>query len=338
MKRLALALKQRKVASWKLEEVKELTELIKNNNTILIGSLEGFPADKLHEIRKKLRGKATIKVTKNTLFKIAAKNAGINTEKLEQYLTGPNVFIFTKDNPFLTNMFFENYKLRRYAMPGDKAEEEVVIPAGDTGMPAGPILSVFGKLKVQTKVQDGKVHVVKDTVVAKAGDVIPTEALPILQKLGIMPVYVKLKIKVAYHEGLVIPAENLKLDLEGYRSNIAEAYRNAFTLAVEIAYPVPDVLKFTISKVFKNAIALASEIGYLTPESAQAVISKAVAKAYALATAISRKVDLGVQLPAAQHTQTQQSTAEEKKEEKKEEEKKGPSEEEIGSGLASLFG
>ncbi|WP_338604777.1 50S ribosomal protein L10 [Sulfolobus tengchongensis] len=336
--KLALVLKHRKVASWKVEEVKELTELIKNNNTILIGSLEGFPADKLHEIRKKLRGRAVIKVTKNTLFEIAAKNAGINVEKLKEYLTGPNVFIFTKDNPFSISMFFENYKLRRYAMPGDKAEEEVVIPAGDTGMPAGPILSVFGKLKVQTRVQDGKVHVVKDTTIAKPGDVIPADALPILQKLGIMPVFVKLKIKAAYHENLVIPAEELKLDLEGYRNNVAEAYRNAFSLAVEIAYPEPEVLRFTISKSFRNAISIASEIGYITPESAQFVISKAVSRAYAIASAISGKVDLGVQLPSAQPQATQAKPAEEKKEEKKEEEKKGPSEEEIASGLSSLFG
>ncbi|AAK40672.1 50S ribosomal protein P1 [Saccharolobus solfataricus] len=42
---------------------------------------------------------------------------------------------------------------------------------------------------------------------------------------------------------------------------------------------------------------------------------------------------------AAQPQATQaQPAAEEKKEEKKEEEKKGPSEEEIASGLASLFG
>ncbi|WP_338600193.1 50S ribosomal protein P1 [Sulfolobus tengchongensis] len=41
---------------------------------------------------------------------------------------------------------------------------------------------------------------------------------------------------------------------------------------------------------------------------------------------------------AAQPQATQAKPAEEKKEEKKEEEKKGPSEEEIASGLSSLFG
>jgi hypothetical protein len=94
---VALTLKHKKIPAWKVEEVEELVNLIKNNKTILIGSLEEFPSDKLHEIRKKLRGKAVIKVTKNTLFEIAAKKAGIDIDKIKGYLTGPNVFIFTND-------------------------------------------------------------------------------------------------------------------------------------------------------------------------------------------------------------------------------------------------
>ena len=332
-----LVTQQKKIAQWKIEEVQELTQKLKEYHTIIIANIEGFPADKLHEIRKKLRGKAEIRVTKNTLFNIALKNAGYDTSKFEPYLTGSNAFIFTNMNPFELQLFLSKFKLKRYAMPGDKADEEVVIPAGDTGMPAGPILSTFGKLKVKTKVQDGKVHVIQDTVIAKPGDPIPVEAIPILQKLGIMPVYIKLRIKVAYEGGVLIPGDQLALNLDEYKSQVQSAYANAFALAVEIAYPVPEVLKVTAQKAARNAITLAAEIGYITPETAQAVISRAVAKAYALAAAISGKVDLGVQVP----TQTQaqpQAQAEKKEEKKEEEEKKGPSEEEIGGGLASLFG
>ncbi|ACP35899.1 ribosomal protein 60S [Sulfolobus islandicus Y.G.57.14] len=53
-----------------------------------------------------------------------------------------------------------------------------------------------------------------------------------------------------------------------------------------------------------------------------------------LKNAASMPVAVAAQPQAAQA----QPAAEEKKEEKKEEEKKGPSEEEIASGLASLFG
>ncbi|WP_205835757.1 50S ribosomal protein L10 [Metallosphaera hakonensis] len=324
---------ERKIPKWKIDEVAELEEKLRNSTTIMIADISGFPSDKLHEIRKKLRGKAEIKVTKNTLFLIAAKRAGIDASKIENYITGTNAFIFSNENPFAISIFLSRFKLKRYPMPGDKADEEVVIPAGDTGMTAGPILSTFGKLKVQTKVQDGKVHVVKDTLIAKPGDLIPAEAAPILQKLGIMPVYVKLRLKSAYHEGLVIPVSDLEINLDQYSSMIAEASRNSLALGVEIAYPVPEVLKLTLGKAHMRALALAGESGFLTPDTANAVVGRAVAKAYALLSAVSGKVDLGVEVPK------QQSVQEKKEEEKKEEEEeKKPSDEEVGGGLSSLFG
>uniref|UniRef100_A0A2U9INU7 Large ribosomal subunit protein uL10 n=1 Tax=Acidianus sulfidivorans JP7 TaxID=619593 RepID=A0A2U9INU7_9CREN len=325
---------QKKIPQWKINEVKELKEKILNNKTILIASLEGFPADKLHDIRKKFRDIAEIRVTKNTLFKIAAKEAGIDVSKLEKYLTGSNAFIFSNKNPFEISIMLSKFKLKRYALPGDKADEEVVIPAGDTGIPAGPMISVFGKLKIPTRVQDGKISVTKDTVVAEPGQEIPAEITPVLQKLGIMPVYVKLNLKVSYHDNLIITADQLEINLSEYSANIAEAYKNSLALGVEIAYPEPEILKITLGKAYRNAIALSRESGYITPETAETVFSNALAKAYALAGAISNKVDLGIQVQKPESKPEQK----EKKEEKKEEEKKGPSEEDMGSGIASLFG
>ncbi len=332
---MAVEVQERKIAKWKIDEVEELTEELKKNKTVIIASLEGFPADKLHEIRKQLRGKATVRVTKNSLFGIAAKNAGIDVSKLEKYLTGPNIFILTNDNPFTFSIFFDKFKLKRFAKAGDTAEEEVMIPAGDTGFAAGPVLSTFGKLKIKTRVQEGKIFVAEDTVIAKPGSKIPDDAIPILQKLGIMPVYIKLSLKGAYYEGLLIPSEEMKIDLDEYANNIAKAYRESMAVAVEIAYPVPEVLKLTLEKAYRNTMALAAEIGYITPETAEQVFSRAMAKAYALASALEGKVDLGINVPKA----PTQAPAEEKKEEKKqEEEKKGPSEEEIGGSISSLFG
>ncbi len=330
-----ISLQQHKIPQWKQDEVKELTELLKTYKTVLIIDLNKFPADKFHEIRKKFRKNSVIKVTKNTLFRLAAKQAGIDVSKLDQYLTGTNGFLFSNENPFTISLNINKFKLRRYAVPGDIAEEEVVIPAGDTGIPAGPVLSTFGKLKVQTRVQDGKIAVVKDTVIAKPGEPIPVDAIPILQKLGIMPVYIKLAIKAAYHEGLVITKDQLEIKVDEYKAQVLEAYRNALGLGVEIAYPVPDVLKISLSKAHMYSLNLAGEIGFVTKETASIVFSKAMAKAYALAAAINDKANLGIQVAQKPATEEKKEAKEEKKEE---EEKKGPSEEELGGGLSSLFG
>ncbi|MEM0174384.1 MAG: 50S ribosomal protein L10, partial [Sulfolobaceae archaeon] len=321
----------------KIEEVNDIKEKIKKYNVILIADIQGFPADKLHEIRKRLRGIAELKVAKNSLFEIALRESGINVEQFKKYLTGTNLYIFTNINPFTLSLILSRFNLKRYAIPGDKADEEVVIPAGDTGLPAGPILSVFGKLKVQTRVQDGKVYVVKDTVIAKPGEVIPVDAIGILQKLGIMPVYVRLKIKVAYDKGLLIEGENLKLNIEEYKNQISSAAILALNTAAEIGYLTPETVPLVFSRAIMRARSLAVEIGYLTPETVPLILQKALSKAYALAYSISSKVDLGISTPIVPQQQAQ-PTQEAKKEEKKEEEEKKPSEEEIASGLSSLFG
>jgi len=339
---MSTQLVKRKIQKWKIEEVEDLKEKIKKYNVILIADIQGFPADKLHEIRKRLRGIAELKVTKNSLFEIALRESNINVEIFKKYLTGTNLYIFSNLNPFILTSMLSKFNLKRYAIPGDKADEEVIIPAGDTGLPAGPILSVFGKLKVQTRVQDGKVFVVKDTTIAKPGEVIPIDAIGILQKLGIMPVYVKLKIKAAYDKGVIIDGENLKLDIEAYKKELTSAIITALNTAVEVGYLTPESTPIILSRAVNKAIALALEIGYLTPETVPRILQKAVAMAYTLASSISSKVDLGITplpvAPIAPAQQQPQQVQEAKKEEKKEEEEKKPSEEEIASGLSSLFG
>jgi large subunit ribosomal protein L10 len=151
-----------------------------------------------------------------------------------------------------------------------------------------------------------------------------------------MPVYVKLTMKVAYHEGLLIPAEELEVNLDEYRSEISEAYRNTMAIGVEIAYPVPEILRISITKAQNYSLNLAGEIGYISKDTVDIVFMKALAKANALAAAINDKANLGIQVtqkPAAQETKK-----EAKEEKKEEEEKKGPSEEDLGGGLSSLFG
>ncbi len=324
-------LKERKIPQWKREEVAELMELLKTHKGFMIASIDGFPADKLHEIRKRMREEVKIRVTRNSLLSISISSAGLNAEDLGEYLKGPNAVMFFNSNPFEVNIKLSKFKLKRFAVPGDKADEDVVIPAGDTGIPAGPMLSVFGKLKIQTRVQDGKIVIAKDTIVAKRGETIPAELAPILQKLGIQPVNLQLRIKAAFYEGRIIPGESLSIDLDQYRTELLRAHNESMALGMEAALPIPQLLSLSIASAVKRAVALSGEIGYVTPENVALVLSAAVARAYQLATLVSGKVDLGLKAPAQQ----QQA---EQKEKKEEEEKKAPSDEEIAGGLSSLFG
>ncbi|MCG2886814.1 MAG: 50S ribosomal protein L10 [Vulcanisaeta sp.] len=334
----------------KVRIVNELKELFSKYSTVFVIDIHGTPNRVIQEYRFWLRRRdARVIKAKNTLVLIALKQIFGNVdEKIEKIFTGENLLIFTNENPYeLAKWIWEN-GVRREALPGDIAPFDLVVPAGNTNMSPGPIMSKFGKLKIPIKVQDGKIWVVRDTVVVKRGEKVSEDAAEILKKLNIKPIFETLKIKAAIIKGrYVIPSEELKLDARLYRSMIEDAVRYALNLAVNVAYPTPEVLRISIAKAHIEALNLAVNARYIIPETIRYLISKAVTEANALAMAIAPKApQLGIQVAqqpqqATAGAKAQGGAAEAKAEEKREEgeeKKEGPSEEEIASGLASLFG
>jgi large subunit ribosomal protein L10 len=337
----------RKIPEWKVREVEELTQLIKTHRVILIADLTKTPTAQLQKIRRKIErkfgDKVVMRVTKNTLFRLALQRAGIDPKPLEPYLTGTNLFIFTNLNPFEVALAIDKIYATKPAKPGDIAPTEIVIPAGNTGFKPGPIMSVFGKLKIPIRVQGGTIWIAKDTVVAKPGDTISPELASVLQKLGIEPIIVKLRLKAAYDGGVVIPGDQLILDLEAYRKDVMQAHLAALAVGVEIAYPEPEVLKLAIPLAVRRALAVAAEAGYITPDNAEYVLRVAISRALAVVAALGDKAkELGIEVqvaaPAAAPAAAEEKREEKGKKEEEEKKKEEVSEEQLAAGLESLFG
>ncbi len=333
----------------KVRIVDELKELFSKYETVLIIDIHETSNRVLQEYRFWLRRRgARVIKAKNTLVLIALRQLMNDvSEDIEKLFTGENLLIFTNENPFEIARWIWGTGVRREAMPGDIAPFDLVAPAGNTNMSPGPIMSKFGKLKIPIKVQDGKIWIVKDTVIVKKGDKINEDAAEILKKLSIRPVFETLKIKAVILRGkYVITADELKLDARTYRSMIEDAVKGAFNLAVNTAYPTPEVLRISITKAYMEAMNLAINARYITPETARYILIKAASEAHALASIIAPKApELGLQVtqqPQQVKTETEQARAEKKTEEKKEtseeEKKEGPSEEDIAAGFSNLFG
>jgi large subunit ribosomal protein L10 len=348
---MRLVQKAREVPRRKRQEVEELAGLFKEYPVVAIIDASSLEASLLQKVKyivsKKYGDKIVIRSTKNNLFLLAAKIAGIKgAEELEKRIRGQKVFIFSKVNPFLLYSQITRIKLPAPARAGMKVDREIAVDPMDTKLPAGPLLSAFGKLKIPTKVQGGTIWIAKRTVLAKPGDTISDDLASMLQRLGIYPAEIGITLEFAMEGGLVLEAQQLKLDVDRYASDVAYAYSLALSFASEIAYPEPEVLKLTIAKAYRKAIALAAESGFVTPETAEAVLTAALRKARALVAAMGDKAkEVGIEpvavaaAPAAQPAAEQKPKEEEKKAEaKEEEEKKELSEEELASGLGALFG
>jgi large subunit ribosomal protein L10 len=242
-----------------------------------IASLEKVRSAQLQKLRKKLEENACLRVVKNSLITRAVSEtenkAGI--EKLEEYLTGPNLYLFTNLNPFKLVLLLEKSRVKATARAGDLAAFDVTVPAGNTGLPPGPIISQFTAVGLRTRIESGSVYVSKDTMVVKKGEPISAQLASLLAKLGIKPVEVGLSLKVIYDDGVILTEENLIVDIDAVRRSVEEAHQLAFNLSLKAAITLPENISYLVKLAHQNASSLAINAGIINKDTIVDLIQKA---------------------------------------------------------------
>jgi large subunit ribosomal protein L10 len=261
----------------KADKVKELKGMLSQYEAVGIASLQKVRSAQLQRLRKKLKKNASIRVVKNSLMSRAVSEIKdkVGIEKLEEYLTGPNLFLFTNLNPFKLVILLEKSRVKASARAGDIAAFDVTVPAGNTGLPPGPIISQFTAVGLRTRIESGSVYVNRDTMVVKEGEPISAQLATLLSKLGIKPVEAGLNLKVVYDNGEIIIEEDLTLDLDGLSRSIGEAHQYAFNLSLEAAIPLPANISFLISKAHQKAASLALNVGIINKDTIDDLVRKA---------------------------------------------------------------
>ena len=77
--------------------VAELADELRGSTAVVLTEYRGLSVGQLAELRRALGGNASYAVLKNTLTKIAAKEAGI--DGIDEHLVGPSAIAFVKGDP-----------------------------------------------------------------------------------------------------------------------------------------------------------------------------------------------------------------------------------------------
>jgi len=261
----------------KADKVTELKEFLSKYNAVGIASLKKVRSAQLQLLRKKLAKNACLRVVKNSLI-VRAVSETMNAseiEKLEEHLTGPNLYLFTNLNPFKLAILLDKSRVNATARGGDVAAFDVTVPAGNTGLPPGPIISQFTAVGLRTRIEAGSVYVSKATMVVKKGEPISTQLASLLSKLGIKPVEVGLSLKVVYDDGSIITEEDLVVDLDEVQRSVEEAHQLAFNLSLEAAIPLPENISYLLRSAHQKAYSLALNAGVSTPDTVKDLVRKA---------------------------------------------------------------
>ncbi len=245
------------IAPKKKKLVGDITDLIKENRTILLASIKNLPGSQFQEISKKLRGKAVVKVPrKNLLFRAMDASGKEAVKTMENYIKSDVAILFSNLDPFeLAGVLLKN-KIPAKAKPGQEAPEDIEIKAGPTDLVPGPAISELGAVGIQIQIQDGKIHIKAPKIIAKKGAVISQAAADIMSKLGIKPFsigFIPLSAFDAQEGKLYV---EINIDPEGTLASLKEAHGRALPFAVSIGYPTKDTINFLIGKANSHARAL----------------------------------------------------------------------------------
>ena len=119
-----------KILDTKKAIVSEITDKLKNSESVILFEYQGLTVSEVSELRKSLRETdAEVKVYKNTLFKRALDDMNIN---LDGFLEGPNAIMFGKKllEPIkVISEFAKNHdkmQIRVGIIKGEKAELSLI--------------------------------------------------------------------------------------------------------------------------------------------------------------------------------------------------------------------
>ncbi|MEM3421369.1 MAG: 50S ribosomal protein L10 [Candidatus Hadarchaeum sp.] len=281
------------IPAWKQEVVAELKKLIERYPVIGVLDIADLPASQFQQMRQRLKGQAEIVVAKNTLVSLAvremSKTKDPKLSELTSFLRGQTGVIFTEMNPFKLSKLLRDSKISAPAKPGAKAMKDVVIPAGETDFSPGPVVGELQRVGIKARIQAGKVVILEDCHLLKAGDTISKEIADVLPKFGIMPLELGLKLRAAYEKGMIFAGEALEIDEKKTLEQLKLGSLNAFNLALNINYPTALTIGLMIVKANIAAQNLAINACLPVTEVLPLLLAKANAEMRGLAAAIGSR-------------------------------------------------
>ena len=333
------------VAEWKKEEVNELKGIIGQYDVVGIVDLMNIPAKQLQEMRRTLKGKAVIRMSKKNLIDLALEDCNAdktNIVDLSGHMDGQVAVIATEMNPFKLYKILEDSKTSAPAKAGSIANDDIIVPEGDTGFEPGPFLGELQQVGIPAKIDKGKICVQKETVVVKAGEEVSKQVAATLSRMDINPMEVGIDLKAVYEDETVYTSDVLAIDEEQTMADLQGAIRSAFNLSVNAAIPTDETISTIITLAYTRAINVGVEAAIMTSETSEPLIGLAQAKMLALASEVSgtagaiddELADKLSNVAVAAAPAVEEEVVEEEEEEEEEE----SSEEDAAAGLAGLFG
>ncbi len=267
----------------KTQMYQQLQELPKKYKVLALVKITKVRASQILPLRKKLKGEVEFVSIKDKVAQKALEKVDVpGIKEIIEELTGQCMFMFTNMSPFKLNVLLAKNKMMLAARGGDISSIDIVVPAKNTGIAPGPMLTEFKEAGIPTKIDQGTIWISKQTTPVKKGEVINDKLAPLLGKLDIKPVEAGIALYSAIEDGLKYSEEELVIDVEKIRDEFAQAHQQAISLSIEAAYVTPENIGQILSKAAQSGRSVSIESGFMTDETKEQILQKADSQARAL--------------------------------------------------------
>lgn len=269
-----------------------LREAPRRHRVVALVRMEKVRASQILPLRKKLKGDVSFVSVKDKVARKALEAVGDavpGMAKMASMLAGQCMFMFTDMSPFRLNVVLSKSTVMLPARAGDTASIDVVVPAKNTGIAPGPMLTVFKDAGIPTKIDQGTIWITKDTVPVKKGGTIGENLAPLLAKLDIKPVEAGILLDSALEDGVVYTAGELAVDVAAVTEGLGAAHAGALALSVEAAYPTAGNVGQILARAAQRASSLSVEAAFMTADTGGPILQRAHSQALALLSAAESK-------------------------------------------------
>ena len=268
----------------KTQMYQQLQELPKKYKVLAVIKMKKVRSTQILPLRKTLAGEVLFFSIKDKVAKKAFEKLDVaGVKDIADKLTGQCMFLFTNMSPFKLNVLLAKNKILMAARGGDLASFDIVVPAKNTGIAPGPMLTEFKEAGIPTKIDQGTIWIAKDTTPVLKGAAISDKLASILGKLDIKPVEAGISLYSALEEGIAYSEEEMIIDVEKIRNAFTQFHQEAVSLSIEAGYITADNILQILSKASQSARSVSVESGFMTNETKEQILQKADSQARSVA-------------------------------------------------------
>ena len=242
----------------KIKIVADLQKQLESYPVVAVASIKSLPSKQYGSIKKKTRGSVSVAFARLSLIRRAIQQSkrAAELKPIEDAMGDGCVLLFSELDAFKLYKLFKQNKSKTAAKPGSIAPSDLVVPAGETSLAPGPVLTELKQAGIQAKIQGPKVVITKEAVVTKKGQAVSESAAKILAKLGVEPFEVGLLVQRVYDHGTLYEGDVLNIDEEAMLQRLLQAHQEAVNLTV-VAGIYNDVsTPIILQKAEREALAL----------------------------------------------------------------------------------